>query len=138
MKKVSAKEWWLLFEAIFWSGIARILIVFVPLKRFSFILGTHMKVTPETSAAEYLELLKAVGLAVNRARRYVPWRCKCYEQAIAARMILSRCGLAPTFYYGVSKDEDKKLIAHAWLRCGDYIVTGKTGMHRFTIVGTFA
>ena len=138
IKKVSAKEWWLLFEAIFWTGIARILIVFVPLKRFSFLLGTHMKETPTTPAAENLKLLKSVGLAVNRACRYVPWRCKCYEQAISARMILRRYNLETTFYYGVAKDQDKKLIAHAWLRCGDYIVTGRIGMNRFTVVGTFS
>jgi len=138
IRKVNGSDWWLFVRAIYWTGIARILIVFVPLKRFSFLLGNHMQVTPETIVSENMVLLKAVEVAISRASRYVPWRCKCYEQAIAAKMILLGCGLETTFYYGVAKDQDKKLIAHAWVRCGDYIVTGRPGMKRFTVVGTFA
>jgi len=138
IKKVSGKDWQLFFKAVLWTGIARILIVFVPLKRFSFILGTHMKETPANEVDEKLALLKEVGIAISRASRYVPWRCKCYEQAIAAKVILREYGLETTLYYGVAKDPDNKLIAHAWVRCGDYIVTGRPGMKRFTVVGTFA
>ena len=138
MKKVKGNDWWLFFKAVYWTGIARILIVFIPLKRFAFILGSHMKETPEASASEYLELLQAVELAISRASRYVPWRCKCYEQAISAKIILRGFGIETTLYYGVAKDQEQKLIAHAWVRCGDYIVTGRLGMKRFTVVGTFA
>jgi hypothetical protein len=138
IKKVRFNEWRLFFKAVWWTGIARILIVFVPLKRFSFILGTHMKETPVASGAENMDLLKSVSVAISRASRYVPWRCKCYEQAIAAKVILRGYGLETTLYYGVAKDPDNKLIAHAWVRCGDYIVTGRPGMKRFTVVGTFA
>lgn len=136
--KLSCTDWWLLTKAVFWTGIGRILILFVPLKRFSFLLGTHMKETPETSTIGNIEKLRAVGIAISRASRYVPWRCKCYEQAIAAKMILRGRGFQTTLYYGVAKDQDNKLIAHAWVRCGDYIVTGRPGMKRFTVVGTFA
>jgi hypothetical protein len=138
IKKVRFNEWWLFFKAVWWSGIARILIVFVPLKRFSFILGTHMKETPVSSVNENMDLLKSVSIAISRASRYVPWRCKCYEQAIAAKVILRGYGIETTLYYGVAKDQDNKLIAHAWVRCGDYIITGRQGMKRFTVVGTFA
>ncbi len=138
IRKASGRDWWLLFLSVWWTGIARILILFVPLKRFSFLLGIHKKETPETSAIENMGILKAVEVAIIRASRLVPWRCKCYEQAIAAKMILRGYGLKTTFYYGVAKDKDNQLIAHAWLRCGDYIVTGRPGMKRFTVVGTFA
>ena len=136
--KLSCTDWWLLFRSICWTGIARILILFVPLKKFSFLLGTHMKETPEIATAENRVLLRTVGLAISRASRFVPWRCKCYEQAIAAKMILRSYGLETTLYYGVAKDQNNQLIAHSWLRCGDYIVTGRPGMKRFTVVGTFA
>ncbi len=138
IRKTGRKGWWLFFKAIYWTGIARILIAWIPLKRFSFLLGTHMKETPVAKVTGELEQVMAVGLAIRRASRYVPWRCKCYEQAIAAKMILRDYGFQSTLYYGVTRNPDKKLIAHAWVRCGDYIVTGRQGMHRFTIVGTFA
>ncbi|MBI9036372.1 MAG: lasso peptide biosynthesis protein, partial [Bacteroidales bacterium] len=35
------------------------------------------------------------------------------------------------------KDKDEQLKAHAWVRCGNIIVTGKKGMTKFTVVGTF-
>lgn len=101
-------------------------------------LGDHMKETPVAIVTGELEVLMAVGLAIRRASRYVPWRCKCYEQAIAAKMILRAYGYQTTLYYGVAKNPDQQLIAHAWVRCGDYIVTGRKGMQRFAVVGTFA
>ncbi len=136
--KINKTELGLFLKAVCWTGIARILILFVPLRRFSFLLGTHMKETPNISSAENLDLLKKVALAIIRTSRFVPWRCLCYEQAIAAKMILRKYGLETTMYYGVAKDQDKKLIAHAWVRCGNYIVTGGRGMNIFTVVGTFA
>jgi hypothetical protein len=138
IRKLSGWDWWLLVKAVFWTGIGRILILFVPLRNFSFLLGTHQKETPELAATENMILLRSVGVAISRANRIVPWRCLCYEQAIAAKMILRGYGLETTMYYGVAKDINNQLIAHAWIRCGNYIVTGRPGMKRFTVVGTFA
>jgi hypothetical protein len=138
IKKLSKKEWNLFFKAIFWTGIACGLIMCFKLKKFSFLLGKHMEETVHRSSGDNMELLSAVGLAIRRASRVVPWRCKCYEQGIAAKIILRKYGIETTFYYGVAKDKDEKLIAHAWVRSGEYIVTGKKGMKRFTVVGTFA
>ena len=138
IRKLSCWDWWLLVKAVFWTGIGRILILFIPLRKFSFLLGTHMKETPGTPATENMKMLRAVEVAIIRASRIVPWRCKCYEQAIGAKMVLRGYGLETTMYYGVAKDINNQLIAHAWIRCGNYIVTGRPGMKRFTIVGTFA
>ncbi len=96
-----------------------------------------MNETPETPVTANGDLLESVNIAFSRANRYVSWRSKCYEQAIAAKMILRGYGLESTLYYGVAKDAGGQLLAHAWLRCGDYIVTGRMGMDQFTVVGTF-
>ncbi len=138
VKGHSQKEWSLFFIAIFWTGIARILIVFFKLKQFSFILGKHMKESAHTNSDADIGIILPIGLAIRRAGRVVPWRCKCYEQAVAAKIILKRKGINSTLYYGVAKSKDEKLKAHAWVRCGTHIVTGKKGMKQFAIVGTFA
>ena len=39
-------------------------------------------------------------------------------------------------YLGVGLDENKKMIAHAWLRCGQLYVTGGDG-HEYTTVACF-
>jgi hypothetical protein len=38
----------------------------------------------------------------------------------------------------VAKDNPQSLAAHAWLRCGPAIITGRLGYQRFTVVSTFA
>ena len=42
------------------------------------------------------------------------------------RMMGERGGIHSTLYLGVGKDEGK-MIAHAWLRCGQMYVTGGNG-----------
>jgi len=46
----------------------------------------------------------------------VPWRAKCLEQALAAKMMLRRRKIANELYLGV-KQEENKMLAHAWLQC---------------------
>jgi hypothetical protein len=41
-----------------------ILIVFVPLRRFSFMLGTHMKESKKSTSKENLDFLKKNGVAI--------------------------------------------------------------------------
>ena len=56
-----------------------------------------------------------VGWAVQVAGRHTPWQSKCLVQAIAARLMLGRRGVAGTIYLGPAKDLDGQLKAHAWL-----------------------
>ena len=69
---------------------------------------------------DLLRLSWAIGAAAAR----VPWRSDCLLQAMAADRWLRRCGMQPEFFLGVAKDAGGQLEAHAWLRCGDAMVTG--------------
>ena len=75
--------------------------------------------------------------AVRRASRYTLHESKCYDQALTAKALLGQSRLPSTIYFGLAKEGDNKLTAHAWVRCGDRIITGKTGMERFTVVACF-
>jgi hypothetical protein len=46
-------------------------------------------------------------------------------------------GIDNTLYLGVGRDETKGLVAHAWLRCGELILTGG-GREHFMVVGKFS
>ncbi|MNR36049.1 hypothetical protein D3C85_1539370 [compost metagenome] len=70
--------------------------------------------------------------------KYTIWDSKCLVRAIAAMKMLHRRQIDSTLYLGTTRDESKKMIAHAWLRSGRYYVTGKEEMERFTVVGKFA
>jgi len=69
---------------------------------------------------DLLRLSWAIGAAAAR----IPWRSDCLLQAMAADRWLRRCGMQPEFFLGVTKDAGGQLEAHAWLRCGDAMVTG--------------
>jgi hypothetical protein len=101
-------------------------------------LGTHCYETPATNPAlPATARALTVSRAVQRAARNLPWECQCLVQAVAGKAMLRRRGLPSTLYLGVAKDEDAKLCAHAWLRCGNVILTGREGADRFTVVSTF-
>ncbi|NOU17843.1 MAG: lasso peptide biosynthesis B2 protein [Bacteroidales bacterium] len=78
-----------------------------------------------------------VAKSIRRAVRYSPWKTSCFAKGISAKNVLKRKGIKSTLYLGVGKDGLNKLTAHAWLRCGSVIVTGKEEMHRFTVVAFF-
>lgn len=138
MRNHSNKEWVLLFKASFWSGISRILILFFKLKHFSFLLGKPHLESSDEPVKNTKKTLSDIGLAIQRASRFVPWRCKCYEQAVAVKIMLNNRNIQSTMYYGVFKDENNELKAHAWVRSGNEIVTGKKGIHKFKVVGKFS
>ena len=68
--------------------------------------------------------LARLSWAIGAAAAKVPWRSDCLLQAVAADRWLRRCGMQPKFFVGVQKEAGGQLEAHAWLRCGDVVVTG--------------
>jgi hypothetical protein len=81
-----------------------------------------------------------IGRAVRSAAANTPWKSVCLPQAVAGQWMLKRRRIAATLYLGVAKkDADpEQLAAHAWLRCGDAILTGTAGHRQFTVVASFA
>lgn len=89
--------------------------------------------------SEYNEdLINKISAAVIRSSNYVPWSTKCLVNAITAKLLLHRNGISSILYLGVAKSEDQKLIAHAWLKCGDRFVIGEKTSQKFTVVSSFA
>ena len=84
------------------------------------------------------ELLTRIGFAVRAAAANVPWRADCFPQALAARTLLKRHGLAPTVHLGVERIGDDILNGHAWLSCGDTIVVGGDDLARYTEIHRFS
>jgi hypothetical protein len=79
-----------------------------------------------------------VGWAIAVMSRYTPWESKCLVQAVTAKLLLRRYRLHNTLYLGVARDPEKKMIAHAWLRTGEWMVTGAHRSGEYTIVASFA
>ena len=115
----------------------RILVFHVPMKYLENYFGKRDEETPmEATMRDYYWAYR-VSYEVNRIADKTPWDSKCLVRALAARKILKRRGVHTTLYLGVGKEGEKKMIAHAWLRCGSFYVTGGTG-EKFAMVAKFS
>ncbi len=126
-------------EAALWLGIFRAAILFVPFKALAGRLGKHMAETAGTppDAATRREMT-AVARALQTMGRHLPWHSSCLVQAAAGKRMLDRRRIPATLYLGAAQEENGRLIAHAWLRSGDVILTGGAAKDRYTVVSTFA
>ena len=127
-----------LLEAACWLGLARLAILVLPFRRVAPFLGRHMARSPEQAGAAPADLLDRLSWALATTSRRLPWGCKCLAQAMAGKAMLQRRRLPSTLYLGLAKEGEAQLQAHAWLRCGQRILTGRQGMIGFTIIASFA
>jgi len=125
-------------ETVLALGVARLALLTLSWSRLSAHLGRPMAESPDQplGCAEE-QLVRDMANLIRRASGRVPWRCLCFEQALAARMMLKRRRIGSTLYLGVARRREQ-LDAHAWLRSGDRILTGIGGIHEFVVVATFA
>ena len=64
--------------------------------------------------------------AVTKASRYVPGAGHCLTQALVAKTLLGNQTRAIDVRIGVAKDEEGRLIAHAWLEADGKPIFGVT------------
>lgn len=128
----------LLFETFLLTGVARLAVVLLPMNKLSVFMGKHMEESPLQSNEAVQSTIHKVEWAVGLVSPYTPWQSKCLVQALAAQSMLKRRRISSTLYLGVARDGENRLIAHAWLRSGPYILTGGLERKRFTVVAHFA
>ncbi len=102
----------LALEALGCLFFARCGLIFLPVRLIApyFASESHLEENPR--ATEW------VVAWIGYWARYVPWRSKCLEQAIASKLMLRRRGYASLLHLGVKKEKGA-IIAHAWLEGGD-------------------
>lgn len=125
----------MLLEAFTNLALARAAVLCLPFKWVARWCGDEGRETELRGATT--DLAKSLKWAIETASRYGWWNCKCLTQALCGKAMLRRRGLDSTLYLGVHRPEEGDLMAHAWLRCGDQILTGEVGMEKFTVVGKF-
>ena len=69
--------------------------------------------------------------AVTIAGQYIP-RSTCLAQALAAQIMLSRANHPSNLRIGVSRREEGKLEAHAWLESEGRVILGGHELERYT------
>lgn len=136
--RLSIKQKLLFISAFFLTGIVRLLILVIPFKWLALVIGEKMADSPSELDQKAYQQAAKIGWAVTRISRYTPWQSKCLVQAITTLLYLKFFRIPYTLYLGLDKDQANNLIAHAWLRCGELIVTGGGEQDRFQVVARFA
>ena len=137
-RRTSGKEWQLLAEAAGLLAVARLAVWFVPFRRLANHLGDVKAESPATSTDEQGAAAASIGWAVRTLGRRLPWMSQCLVQSVAATWMLQRRRVPSTLYFGLAKDPESHLKAHAWVRSGSRILTGAKGHRDFSVVATFA
>lgn len=128
----------LLLEALAWLCWAKLLLLLVPFRWLAPRLGKPQSESPPAISPGELDLAEHVSWAVQSVAAHVPLGFVCLPQAIAAKWMLRRRRLASTLYLGVAKPDEMKFTAHAWLRAGDKILTGRAESLTHSTIATFA
>ena len=87
-------------------------------------LGERNAETSYDMTKEELQIAKKVSRHVNRVAEHTPWESKCMVRAMTAQRLLKEYNIETTLYLGVGTDVNGGMRAHAWLRYGEYCVTG--------------
>ena len=103
-----------------------------PMRWYANKLGVKGNETSYSIDDNELIFVKRVEKTMRRAQKHLPFKIKCFSAALTAKTLLKRNNIKSTIYLGVKKSNNDKMIAHAWLRCGSTIVTGKEEMNNFT------
>ena len=129
--KSSFKSKLLLFEASDYTIWA-----YAMMRRFSFKRYLNWLDNPKNSI-DSDEITRQVFYTIRKVDKYAFWTTTCYTQAIAARLILKRNNIQSKIYLGMTKDENGNLLAHAWTKVGDKIITGAGNLEKYKILYVF-
>ena len=126
----------LLLEAALWMAVARFAIAVLPFRHLGFLAARPIR-QPRPSHQVRVIMVRRVRWAIVTATRRVPWRALCFQQGLAAQLMLRRRGIPSVLYYGAAPDDRSGLSAHVWVRDGDVDVIGGDIAYRFAILATF-
>jgi hypothetical protein len=139
-RRRTRKERVLLIEAFLLLGVARLAILLLPFKWLAVSLGKQRTESPRRISPEDSQKALMIGQAIRSAANHTPWESVCLPQAVVAQWMLKQRHISGTLYLGVIKEAAKpeRIAAHAWLRCGEAILTGSANHQQFVVVATFS
>lgn len=129
---------WLLLEAGFCLGLARLSVLMVPFRWLTRAMRQQLGETSIDDDSVMRWQRERLAWALRSISWHTPWSSNCLAQGLAGKYMLRRRRLASTLYLGVAKDEQANFAAHAWLRSGTVVLTGGTHPERFTVIAAFS
>jgi hypothetical protein len=125
---ITAREAWLLSQAVFYTAAIRLALWTVPSARLLRFVRRRVDRIPGDGGAGEPSGYQ-VAWSVRAASRRIP-RASCLTQALAVQLLLARYGHLSKLQIGVAR-KDGDFVAHAWVEYGGRIVTGQDGHGQF-------
>jgi hypothetical protein len=122
-------------EAWVCLGSARLMLICLPFRKIAPLLGKNVAdsnrhdIPPSARPGR-------IRAAISRAAACAPWRTKCFEQALAGKLMLSYRKMPGIVFFGINK-QGEVLNAHAWLESDGVIITGGKQVDQYTIIARF-
>lgn len=125
----------LIIKVLYMAAITRFIMLVVPFKYIKNTLGYVKEESDYKPNEEEINYIRRINWAISTVCKNTPWESKCLVQAIIAQKLLFNKNIESTFYLGVGK-KNKDMIAHAWVVCGGYYVSGWSN-EKYGIVAKF-
>lgn len=124
-------------EVFFTLIYVRALILFFPFKQIAEKMAKplNFKNQIETKSKQSGKAIKLAN-HVKSIGKKVPFRVKCFEQALAIQLLLNRRGIPSEIAFGLSNKTDK-LSAHAWRISQGVTLSGQKGKENFSKIKSF-
>jgi hypothetical protein len=134
-RRLSWRDRLLLLEATFWLAVAALVIAVLPFRHLERLAAfpLYRQAPPQQSR---LTEGQRVRWSVIACARLVPWRAMCFQQGLAAQLMLRRRGIPSVLYYGAAL-KDQRLSAHVWVRDRDVDVIGGEIASRYAVLTAF-
>lgn len=132
------KEKFCIIQTFFYTGFYRAFILFIPFNKLRKRMGSHKQESSDKVDNDTYRIARRISSRVLFISAKTPWESKCLVQALTAQKLLKRKGISTTIYLGVKKDRNNNMLAHAWIRCGSYYVTGGDSREGYAVVAKFA
>ncbi len=126
-----------LLEALLLLGAGRAAVLLFSFSRVAGWLGLTQRNPESNVSSAQANTAAEIGWAVRTASVRTPWQSTCLVQTLAGAAMLRRRGIPCTLFLGVARDA-QHIIAHAWLSCGENILTGSDSRRRFTQISAFS
>jgi hypothetical protein len=116
-------------EALFLQLAVGLLLKVVPFRKIPGLFAGQRGMTEASGIGSEAagHTLEQVREATRRAGRISPWKNKCLVQSLAARRMLNSRRIGSKLSLGLAKNENNKLMAHAWLKSGEFEIVARNG-----------
>jgi hypothetical protein len=130
------RQWLWIIEAFLCLAAARLMIRVMPFRLLRRWLGPigSMPVLP-LQGDRGRHAVRQTRRWIRQVAAHAPFRAVCLPQAMAARWMLARRGIASELHIGARRGAvgaQRPIDLHAWLLCGDLCVTGAGARPRFS------